>query len=37
LTAAALATLVGCSAVKTIDLPARVASFPDTGKPIFEV
>jgi hypothetical protein len=36
LTAAALATLVGCSAVKTIDLPARVGAFPDTGRGIFD-
>jgi regulator of RNase E activity RraA len=36
-TAAALATLLGCSAIKTVDYPARVGAFPDTGKPIFEV
>lgn len=36
-TAAALAALLGCSAIKTIDYPSRVGAFADTGKPIFEV
>lgn len=36
LTAAALATLLGCSAIKTIDVIARRDQFFDTGKGLFE-
>lgn len=36
-TATSLATALGASALKKIDLPARVGAHPDTGLPIFEV
>jgi len=36
-TASTLATALGIgSSLKTIDLPARVGAYPDTGKNIFE-
>jgi hypothetical protein len=37
MTAAAFATLIGASGIKSIDYPGRVGAFSDTGRPIFDV